>query len=91
MIKDSSAAKNFFREGSVKDVVCHWRLSNNWNLLQNTSKNLSKFVQRGIVSSASFWLRHWRSNSFRHFSSLHLRSNISIRRTLERICKCIFN
>jgi len=28
-------------------------------LIQNTSKNLSKFVlEKGMASSASFWLRH---------------------------------
>jgi len=31
------------------------------------------------------------NNSLRNFSSLLCRSNISIRRTLERIRKCIFN
>jgi len=36
-------------------------------------------------------LQWFRSNSFRNFSSLSRRSNISIRRTLEKIHKCIFN
>ena len=55
----SSAAKNFVREGLVNDVVSHWRLSNSWKLMQNTSKNLSKFVSKGaMASSASLWLRH---------------------------------
>ena len=40
----SSAAKNFVPERAVIDVVSHWRLCNNWKVIQNTSKNLSKFV-----------------------------------------------
>jgi len=43
----------------VNDAVGHWRLSNSWKSIQNTSKNLSKFVSAGVMaSSASFWLRY---------------------------------
>ena len=52
----STAVKNRVREGPVNDVVSHWRLSNNWKLIQSTNKNLSKFVSEGgdMASSASF-------------------------------------
>jgi len=44
---------------------------------------------RAFSSKSTYtWFRR---NSFRHFSSLTRRSNISIRRTLEKIRKCIFN
>ena len=44
----SSAAKNFF-SGVAQSITSssHWRLSNNWNLIPSTSKNLNKFVSGG--------------------------------------------
>jgi len=47
----SSAAKNIVREGPVNDVVSRWRLSHSWKLIQNTSKNLSKFVSGWAMAS----------------------------------------
>jgi len=78
------------------DVDSCAKTLNHWKIFRKTQKNnllktkwilKPKYHWRWRSGFHIFFLLWFRSNSFAYFSSLTRRSNISIRKTLERIRK----
>jgi len=65
VVQNSGEARNFVREGPAtwRTFDCSFRLfSNSWKLgtdIKHKWKSQQVCFGRGMVSSASFWLRYW--------------------------------